>query len=179
MAEWFVTLAPEHVDFIREQHMFFVATAPADGNGYPNLSPKGYDCLEILGPSELVYADMPGSGNQTASHVAGGGRITLMFCGFAGQARILRVFGHGRRVLPDDEAWGPLAARLRPGLITPQTRQLIGIDVDKVQTSCGYAVPRYEFVSERDTLRRYYERAAERGEFSEKLARARRLQDPV
>ena len=179
MAEWFVTLAPEHVEFIREQHVFFVATAPADGNGYANLSPKGYDCLEVLGPSELVYSDMPGSGNQTASHVAAGGRITLMFCGFGAQALILRVFGRGRRVLPGDEAWAPLAARMRPDLISSQTRQLIAIDVDKVQTSCGYAVPRYEFVCERDTLRRYYERAAQRGEFPDKLARSRRLQDPV
>jgi hypothetical protein len=179
MAEWFTSLAPEHAEFIREQHLFFVSTAPADGKGYPNLSPKGYDCLEVLGPSELAYADMPGSGNQTASHVARGGRITLMFCGFGTQARILRVFGHGRRILPDEEAWAPLAARLRPGMITAQTRQLIAIDVDKVQTSCGYAVPRYEFLGERDTLRRYYERADERGEFAEKLVRARRFQEPV
>ena len=72
-----------------------------------------------------------------------------------------------------------LAARLRPGMIGPHTRQLIAIDVDKVQTSCGYAVPRYEFVAERDTLRRYYDHAIERGEFPDKVARARRLQDPV
>ncbi|MBM4243086.1 MAG: pyridoxamine 5'-phosphate oxidase family protein [Deltaproteobacteria bacterium] len=179
MADWYVTLTPEHVDFIRAQHVFFVATATADGGGYPNLSPKGYDCLEILGPAEIVYADLPGSGNQTASHVARGGRITLMFCGFGSQARILRVFGHGRRILPDDDAWEPLVARLRSGVMSSQTRQLIAIDIDKVQTSCGYAVPRYEFVSERDTLRRYYEHAAERGELPAKLVRSRRLQDPV
>ena len=179
MADWYTVLAPDHVEFIREQHVFFVATAPADGRGHPNLSPKGYDCLDVLGPSEMVYADMPGSGNQTASHVARGGRITLMFCGFGARALILRVYGRGRVVQPDDTAWSSLLARLRPGLVTAQTRQLIGIDVDKVQTSCGYAVPRYDFVSERDTLRRYYERAAERGEFADKLARARRLQDPV
>jgi hypothetical protein len=179
MADWYKTLAPDHVDFIRKQHVFFIATAPVDGNGYPNLSPKGYDSLEILGPSEIVFVDMPGSGNQTASHVARGGRITLMFAGFESQAQILRVFGRGKVYLPGADGYGDLAARLTRGLIGPQTRQLIAIDVEKVQTSCGYAVPRYEFVSERDTLRRYYERAAERGEFADKLARARRLQDPV
>lgn len=179
MADWYPMLAPDHVEFIRAQRVFFVATAPADGNGYPNLSPKGYDCIEVLGPSEIAYADMPGSGNQTASHVARGGRITMMFCGFETQARILRVYGRGRVVLPADEGWPALTARLRPGLVGEQTRQLLVVDVEKVQTSCGYAVPRYEFLGERDTLRRYYERAAERGEFPEKLARARRLQDPV
>jgi hypothetical protein len=179
MADWFRTLAPEHVDFIRKQHVFFVATAPADGNGYPNLSPKGYDSLDVLGPDELVFVDMPGSGNQTASHVARGGRLTLMFAGFEERAQILRVYGRGKVHLPDGDGYAALAARLRPGLIGPHTRQLIAIEVDKVLTSCGYAVPRYEFVAERDTLRRYYDRAVERGEFAEKLARARRLQDPV
>jgi hypothetical protein len=179
MADWYKTLAPDHVEFIRKQHVFFVATAPADGNGYPNLSPKGYDSLEILGPSELVFVDMPGSGNQTASHVARAGRITLMFAGFEAQAQILRVYGRGDVHLPGAAGYDALAARLTPGRIGPQTRQLIAIRVEKVQTSCGYAVPRYEFVAERDTLRQYYERAAERGEFPEKLARSRRLQDPV
>ena len=179
MADWYKMLAPDHVEFIRQQRVFFVATAPADGNGYPNLSPKGYDCVAVLGPSEIAYADMPGSGNQTASHVARGGRITLMFAGLEAQARILRVYGRGRVYQPDTDGWQELVDRLRPGLVTSQTRQLIVIDVDKVQTSCGYAVPRYEFVAERDTLRRYYERAADRGEFPDKLARARRLQEPV
>src|SRR5690606_26022258 len=103
MADWYKMLAPDHVEFIRQQHVFFVATAPADGHGYPNLSPKGYDCIEVLGPSEIAYADMPGRGNQTASHVARGGRITLMFAGFEAQARILRVYGRGRVYQPDSD----------------------------------------------------------------------------
>ncbi len=179
MADWYNVLAPDHIDFIAEQHVFFVATSPPDGNGYPNLSPKGYDSLQILGPGEIVFVDLPGSGNQTASHVARGGRITLMFCGFGSRAMVLRVYGRGRPLLRGSEAYEELAARLRPGLVGPYTRQLIVIDVDKVQTSCGYAVPRYEFVGERDTLRRYCQRLEERGEFGEKLARAQRLQDPV
>jgi len=179
MADWYRTLAPDHVEFIRRQHVFFVATAPADGDGYPNLSPKGYDSLEILSPNEIVFVDMPGSGNQTASHVARGGRLTLMFAGFESQAQILRVYGNGRVLLPEAAGYQDLVARLPAGRIGAQTRQLIVIEVDKVQTSCGYAVPRYEFTGERDTLRRYYERSAERGEFAEKLSRSRRLQDPV
>lgn len=179
MADWYRNLAPDHVEFIRAQHVFFVATAPADGNGYPNLSPKGYDALDVLAPDQLVFVDMPGSGNQTASHVVGGSRVTLMFCGFGAQAQILRVYGRGRVFLPDGDGYGELAAKLRPGMIGPYTRQLLRIDVDKVQTSCGYAVPRYDFVAERDTLRRYYQRAEERGEFAEKVVRARRVQDPI
>jgi hypothetical protein len=179
MADWYRMLGADHVDFIRRQHVFFVATAPADGEGYANLSPKGYDSLDVLSPSELVFVDMPGSGNQTASHVARGRRITLMFCGFEAHAMILRVYGRGAVHLPGSDAYAELAQRLRPALIGPYTRQLIAIAIDKVQTSCGYGVPRFEFAGERDTLRRYYERAEQRGEFAAKLANARRLQDPV
>src|SRR5690606_37281952 len=141
--------------------------------------PKGYDSLDVLSPTELVFVDMPGSGNQTASHVVRGGRITLMFCGFEARAMVLRVYGRGTVLLPDSDGYAELVERLRPGLVGPFTRQLIRIEVEKVQTSCGYGVPRFEFVGERDTLRRYYERAAERGEFAAELARARRLQDTV
>lgn len=179
MADWYTMLGADHIDFIHRQHVFFVATAPADGDGYPNLSPKGYDSLEVLGPGELVFVDMPGSGNQTASHVAGGGRVTLMFAGFEKQPTILRVYGHARVHLRGSADYHALAVRLRPGLVGPYTRQLLLIAVDKVQTSCGYGVPLYEFVGERDTLSRYYERTAARGEFEEKLARAQRFQDPV
>jgi len=179
MADWYTMLGRDHVDFIAQQHVFFVATAPADGDGYPNLSPKGYDSLHVLGPRELVFVDMPGSGNQTASHVARGGRLTLMFAGFGAQATILRIYGRGRVLLRGSEEYDALAARVPAAKIGPYTRQLIAIEVDKVQTSCGYGVPRYEFVGERDTLRRYYERSVERGEFADKLARAQRAQDPV
>jgi hypothetical protein len=179
MADWYRMLAPDHVDFIRAQHVFFIATAPPDGAGYPNLSPKGYDSIDVLTPNEIVFVDMPGSGNQTASHAVRGGRITLMFAGFGKQPMILRVYGRGRVHVRGSEGFDALATRLRPGLIGEYTRQLVAIDVEKVQTSCGYGVPRYDFVSERDTLRRYYEHAAERGEFAAKLEKSSRVQDPV
>jgi hypothetical protein len=179
MADWFKALAPEHVEFIRAQHLFFVATAPRDGEGYPNLSPKGYDSLEVRSPTELVFVDLPGSGNQTASHIAAGGLATLMFTSFDSKPLILRVYGHGRIAARGSEAFAALEAALRPGMVGPFTRQLISIDVDKVQTSCGYAVPRYDFAGERETLHRYCERKEEKGEFAEMLARASRPQAPV
>jgi len=179
MADWYRMLGRDHVEFIARQHVFFVATAPADGNGYPNLSPKGYDSLHVLSPTELVFVDLPGSGNQTASHAARGGRITLMFAGFDAQAMILRIYGRARVLLRGSREYDALVARVPERMVGPYTRQLLAIDVDKVQTSCGYGVPRYDFVGERDTLRRYWERSAERGEFADRLARAQRPQDPV
>ena len=179
MAAWFEELAPDHVEFIREQKVFFVATAPSSDAGFPNLSPKGYDSLEILSPREIVFADLPGSGNQTASQLSRGSNLTLMFCSFGSQALILRVYGHGRVHARDSESFAVLAPRLRDGMISADTRQLISIEVAKVQTSCGYAVPRYEFVSERNTLRAYFDRARTAGQMEEKLKRYTALQEDV
>jgi hypothetical protein len=177
MAQFFPQLGNDHIAFIREQHVFFVATSC--GEGYPNLSPKGYDSLDVLGPGELVYVDLPGSGNQTASHLARGGRATLMFASFDARALILRVYGTGRVVARESADFASLAARLRPGLVGRFTRQLLVIDVDKVQTSCGYGVPRFTYEGDRDTLLRYYERAEATGDLTSKMVRWARLQDPV
>lgn len=179
MAKWYDELTPALTDFIRAQKLFFIATAPPDGRGYPNLSPKGYDVLDVLSPGELVYADWPGSGNQTASHVRAGGRVTVMFAGFEKQAQILRIYGHGRVATHGSNEFAVLASRMRDGMVDDYVRQLIAIDVEKVQTSCGYAVPRYAYEGERDTLRRYCDRASEEGRLDEMMAQSREIQDPV
>lgn len=155
MAKFFDQLEPDHIELIERQPLFFVATA-SEG-AHPNLSPKGYDTLTVLGPDRLVYVDWPGSGNQTATHVAEHGRITLMFCSFDRTASILRVYGKGRVIARNTPEFATLTAQLgdKAG---PHTRQLIAIDVQRVQTSCGYAVPRFEYVGQRDTLERYHEK---------------------
>ena len=84
-------ISDELADFIRAQHVFFVATAPLSANGHVNLSPKGLDTFRILSPTRVAYADMTGSGNETSAHLAENGRITLMFCSFNERPRILRI----------------------------------------------------------------------------------------
>lgn len=179
MADWYDELSPKLIEFVRAQQMFFISTAPPDGNGYPNLSPKGYDCLEILGPRELVYADLGGSGNQTASHVVAGGRVTLMVCGMGAQALILRIYGRGRVLGRGDEGFGALVGRMRDGAVDEYTRQLIAIDVEKIQTSCGWGVPRYDFLGERDTLRRYWKKTRDDGNLDLFREATSKLQPPV
>ncbi len=153
----------EHIDeklqaFIEKQHMFFVASAPLSAEGHVNVSPKGRDSLRVLSPNRVAYVDMIGSGNETSAHVLENGRITLMFCAFEGPANIVRLFGQGRTILPTDAEW----AELNP--LFPQyinTRQIIMAEIDKVQSSCGYAVPFMDFVSDRDTLTRWAENQGE------------------
>ena len=149
MAKLYPSIIPELRAFIEKQQMFFVASAPLDPSGHVNLSPKGLDCLRILSPDQVAYLDLTGSGNETSAHLLENGRITLMFCAFAGPPRILRLYGRGRTVLPDAPEWGQLRQLFGE---YPGVRQIIVAEITRVQTSCGFAVPRYDYVSQRPTL---------------------------
>ena len=147
MAKFSDTIQPSHQAFIEHQKMFFVASAPLSGDGHVNLSPKGLDSFRVLSPSLVAYLDITGSGNETSAHLRENGRITFMFCAFDGPPNILRLYGKGRTILPVDAEW----ARFSPLFSLPlATRQIIVADIDKVQTSCGFSVPLYEYVGMRD-----------------------------
>jgi len=154
MAKFFESITPNIQEFIGEQHMFFVATAPLSESGHVNVSPKGKDAFRILSDHQVAYMDLTGSGNETSAHITENGRITIMFCGFVGAPNIVRLFGKGRTVLPTDAEWDNLIALFTPEL---GTRQIIVVDVHMAQTSCGYAVPFMDYVGERDTLDRWCE----------------------
>jgi hypothetical protein len=160
VAKFFPEIDDDHRKFIADQHMFFVASAPLSADGHVNLSPKGQDCLRVLGPSRVAYLDLTGSGNETSAHLRENGRITLMFCAFAGPPKILRLFGHGEAVLPASPLWDELFPLFEP---LAGARQIILIDVSQVQTSCGFAVPNYKYVGQRDTLNRWAEAKGEDG----------------
>jgi Pyridoxamine 5'-phosphate oxidase len=149
MADFTENLTDKHVEMIGKQPVFFTATAAADGR--INLSPKGYDAFRILSPRQVAYLDLAGSGNETHAHLAADGRITLMFCNFDRPALILRIYGRGAPVLPQDDGWDALAAHFE---IFPGTRQIFLIDVESVQTSCGWGVPFMAYDRERDTLKK-------------------------
>lgn len=151
MAEFFDRLGDDHVEMLAKQPVFFVATAAAGGR--INLSPKGYDSFRVLGPSRVAYLDIAGSGNETHAHLAADGRITVMACNFAQPALILRIYGRGQAVLPQDAGWAELAPHFR---LLPGTRQIFDIAVESVQTSCGWGVPFMQFERERETLVKYY-----------------------
>lgn len=151
MAEFFDRLDDAHVAMLAKQPVFFVATAASEGR--INLSPKGYDSFRVLGPNRVAYLDIAGSGNETHAHLSIDGRITVMVCNFEQPALILRIYGKGTPVLPQDPAWGELAGHFR---LLPGTRQIFDIAVESVQTSCGWGVPVMEFERERETLVKYY-----------------------
>jgi hypothetical protein len=153
MADFFEALNEKHIAMIAAQPVFFVASAAAEGR--INLSPKGYDAFRVLSPTRVAYLDLGGSGNETHAHLAAEqadqGRITLMFCNFQQPALILRIYGRGRAILPQDPEWEGLAADFT---LMPGTRQIFDIAVESVQSSCGWGVPFMTLESERDTLKK-------------------------
>ena len=160
MAKFYDQISDTLQDFIRAQHMFFVASAPLSAEGHVNVSPKGLDCLHIFSPNQVAYLDLTGSGNETSSHLHENGRITFMFCAFDGAPNIVRLFGRGRTILPDTPEWDTLIPNFTP---LAGARQIIIADIDMVQTSCGYAVPFFDYVAERDTWERWAENKGEEG----------------
>lgn len=170
MARLHDTITDELASFIRAQPMFFTASAPLDRSGHINLSPKGLDCFRILAPMRVAFMDLTGSGNETSAHIAENGRITFMFCAFAGPPRILRLYGAGNVVLRDTAAWENLAP-LFPQM--PGTRQIVVADITRIQSSCGFGVPLMEFVAQRDNALRWAESKGEDGIASYRLEKNR------
>jgi hypothetical protein len=147
MGRQYDAITPELADWIRRQHMFFVATAPLAADGHVNVSPKGLDTLRILDEQSVAYLDLTGSGIETAAHVRENGRITLMWCAFDGPPRIVRVSGRGEVITLDDSR--AVAAAF------PEVRGARGVVIvhaERIADSCGYAVPRYQFVEQRTRL---------------------------
>lgn len=132
-------------EWIERQHLFFVATAPLSADGHVNVSPRGLDTFRILDPCTVAWLDLTGSGVETIAHLRENGRITMMFSAFEGPPRIVRLAGRGEVVPVDDELAG-----LFPDL--PGKRAIIRVALDRIWDSCGYGVPRYRYVGDRDTL---------------------------
>jgi|TARA_R100000501_G_scaffold5804_1_gene12737 hypothetical protein len=147
MADFTDTLTEKHIAFIRAQPVFFTATAAAGAR--INLSPKGLDTFSILSNDRVAYLDLGGSGNETHAHLSADGRITIMFCAFENPANILRIYGRGTPILPQDREWPEFVQHFE---ILPGTRQIFSIEVKSVQTSCGWGVPIMHVERPRETL---------------------------
>jgi Pyridoxamine 5'-phosphate oxidase len=161
MAKQFTCIEARHHEFILQQRIFFAASAATEGR--VNVSPKDGAALRILSPNRVAYLDQTGSGNETAAHLRADGRLTLMFCAFAGAPLILRLYGQGRALPRRGLAYSGLLASAFSNEERPGSRQIVVLDIDLVQTSCGYGVPLFEYVAERPTLTRWAEAKGEAG----------------
>jgi hypothetical protein len=147
-------ITPELADWLARQRIFFVATAPLAPDGLLNCSPKGMNTFRMLGPKEVAYLDLTGSGIETIAHLQENGRIVFTFCAFSGPPKIVRLHGSGDAILPDTSEY----QRLRPLFPDyPGERAIIRARLTRIGDSCGYSVPRYEYVDERDMLVKWAE----------------------
>lgn len=154
MAKVFEEITPELADWLGRQKLFFVATAPLAADGLVNCSPKGMDSFRVLGPREVAYLDLTGSGIETIAHLRENGRIVFTFTAFEGPPKIVRLHGTGEAVTPEHPDFGRLLA-LFPTY--PGTRAVIRATLSRISDSCGYSIPRYEYTGERDTLTKWCE----------------------
>jgi hypothetical protein len=136
-------------EWIEEQKIFFVATAPLSEEGHINCSPKGLDSFRIIDTHRVVYQDLTGSGIETVAHLKENGRIVIMFCGFEGPPKILRLHGIGEVIEPAHEDFDSLNTLFPQH---PGTRAYISVHVTRVSDSCGYSIPVYEYKKDRDVL---------------------------
>ncbi len=155
MGDRFSEMSGRHQDFVSRQHVFFTATAAPTGR--VNVSPRPTTALKIISPTRVVYMDRIGSGNETAAHLKQSDRMTIMFCAVDGPPQIMRLYGKGRIIHRGTPEYAELLEASYDGEEIWGTRQLVLLDIDLVQTSCGFGVPLFDYQGERQSLDRWAE----------------------
>ncbi|TRY17125.1 pyridoxamine 5'-phosphate oxidase family protein [Tessaracoccus rhinocerotis] len=156
MAQQFSEIIDRLQKFIEAQHIYFVATAASTGR--VNVSPKGLDSLRVLGPNRVVWLNGTGSGNETAAHILETNRMTIMFCSFETKPLILRLYGTAKAIHVGEPGWDELLPLFPP---MKGSRNIFDVEVDLVQTSCGFGVPFMDFVEDRDTMDKWSQKKGE------------------
>ncbi len=158
MGQQYSEISDKIIQFIKEQKIFFVGTATSDSR--VNISPKGMDSLKVLSCNRIVWLNVTGSGNETSVHIQQNNRMTIMFVAFEGKPMILRIYGKAKVIHKNDFEWDELFSLFSP---IPGARQIFDLTVDLVQTSCGMAVPFFDYVEERTLLNNWATKQGEEG----------------
>ncbi len=158
MGAKFDALKPKHIDFIEQQPLYFVSTAPDEGR--INLSPKGMDSLRVISPTQVIWLNYTGSGNETAAHLLENSRMTIMFCSFSGNPLILRLYGHATLIKPGDDNW---ESTLHHFPDSKGARQVIDMKIELVHTSCGFGVPLMSYQGQREQLTQWIDKKGDEG----------------
>ena len=158
MAQQYLEISEKLKQFINEQKLFFVGTSTETSK--VNISPKGMDSLRIVNEKRVVWLNVTGSGNETSAHIQENPRMTLMFTAFEGKPLILRLYGTAKVIHKNDPEWDQLFSLFNP---ISGARQIFDLSIDLVQTSCGMAVPYYEYVNEREQLNNWANKIGDKG----------------
>lgn len=158
MGQKYSELDDKHIEFISKQKIYFVATAAETGS--VNVSPKGGDSLRVVNSKEIVWLNLTGSGNESASHVLKNPRMTLMFCAFEGKPLILRAYGKAKVLHQKDKEWDGYNSQFP---VSVAARQIFVLDISLVQSSCGMSVPYFSYDRDRDDLAEWSEKQGKDG----------------
>lgn len=153
-----LSLTDKDLAFIEAQQLFFVGTAPDQGR--INISPKGLDSFRVINPNRVVWLNLTGSGNETQAHVDENGRMTILFCSFNGSPNILRIYGKAYSIFPESKEWDHYINLFETH---SGSRQVFVLDVELVQNSCGFGIPKYQFEEQRDTLEVWAQKKGTKG----------------
>ena len=153
MADKFNRMSDKHQDFVSRQKIFFTGSAAPSGR--VNVSPRPTDVLRVIGPNTVSYLDYVGSGNETSAHALVLPRLTIMLCAFEGAPRIMRLYGTPHIHQRGSDSFDTLLADHYDGEAPRNARKIVLLDIDLVQTSCGYGVPLFDYVGERESLTRW------------------------
>ncbi|MEP3049699.1 MAG: pyridoxamine 5'-phosphate oxidase family protein [Roseibium sp.] len=153
MGKQFPELSDKHREYISRQHIFFTATAAPTGR--VNVSPRSTSSLRIVSRNKALYLDRIGSGSETAAHLKLSDRMTIMFCAVEGPPQIMRLYGNGRVIARGCAEYAELLETHFGGEEMRGARQIVMLDFDLVQTSCGFGVPLFDYKGERDSLGRW------------------------
>lgn len=161
MAKQFPSISDAHRSFIQSQKVFFTGSCAAGAR--VNISPRSTEHLHVIGATQIAYLDLTGSGSETAAHARADGPVTIMLCAFSGPPVILRLYGKARIAFRGTPEYMDFLSRLYEGLEPLGARQITFLNIDLVQTSCGYGVPLFDHVGERPVLERWAEAKGEEG----------------
>ena len=158
MAVKFDSINKAHREFIEKQKMFVIGSAGAEG--FINVSPKGMDSLKIIDENTVVWMNHTGSGNETSAHVQENGRMTIMFNSFDKTPMILKLYGKATVIHDKDERWEEMSSYFAEFI---GARQFFEMKVELVLTSCGFGVPQYKYIGERNKLQKWAEKKGREG----------------
>ncbi len=156
MGKQYKVLTPENIDFINEQHLFYIASASGQE---VNLSPRGFDNARVINESRMIFLDYPGSGNRTARDIKAGGEVTVVFNAFSGPAQIVRLFCKGVLVEKEDPEFDVYFSLFDEE--AAHVRRIVELNIYAVESSCGMGVPKMQYQKERTGLKKWIAKQAE------------------
>jgi hypothetical protein len=146
MGKQYKHLTEKDIEFANRQRIFFIASACGKE---VNLAPKGEDCFRFLDEKTMLILDYPGSSNRTGRDIEAGGEVTVMFCSFEEESKVLRLFCKGKLAEKGSSQFAELLkgfSEVNPDVV----RQVFMLEIYAVETSCGLSVPVMRFEKARE-----------------------------